>query len=603
MHRVIARGRDERGFTMVTVMAVTLIVTLLSIAALSAAQGDLRPGSHDKSRKVAYAAAEAGVQNYLFHLSQDPNYWAKCTTGAQPNAINDPWNGVSPATDPRRWTALPDSKARYTIELMPANGASACSTASPDATMIDAASGTFRIRATGQDTTTSVKRSIIATFRRKSFLDYLYFTDKETRAPGLYGMNVPSRVTRDKAGSGLDLIGWARQRCDRYWGDDPSLGNRGGQSYDGQFQHSDGTWEDIAAGPLTCNEPQFSAGDVIAGPMHTNDEILIDCATPAPKLGDSIDDAIETSSLGRIAVTPANANGGWRGNPNSDALCPSPGEPYVNFSTTSPARAAGTWTPRAAPLQLPLTNSALKKDTAAAYRFKGTTKITLSATTMKVTGTRDDGTVLSAADVAIPADGVVYVASNGACPEYDAVDSAAAPATCGNLELKGDYAANVTFTAENDIVVKGNLQRTSSGSPFLLGLIATNYVRVDHPVTGCSPASPVTCNYRTGCTNAAASPTNVAIAAAILSLTRSFIVDNWFCGDKLGTLHVNGAIAQNYRGPVSRDNTGIPGPPFSGYDKDYTYDSQLKYRSPPHFLDPVAAQWRVQTFSEQVPAR
>jgi type II secretory pathway pseudopilin PulG len=120
-----ARGHDERGFTMVTVIAVMLCVTLLSIAALAAAQGDLQPGSHDRSRKVAYAAAEAGVQNYLFRLSQNADYWSKCTTGALPNAVNDPWNGVSPAADPRMWLAIPRSKARYAIELLPANGATA----------------------------------------------------------------------------------------------------------------------------------------------------------------------------------------------------------------------------------------------------------------------------------------------------------------------------------------------------------------------------------------------------------------------------------------------------------------------------------------------
>ncbi|MEY2442364.1 MAG: hypothetical protein QOJ46_1790, partial [bacterium] len=459
-------------------------------------------------------------------------------------------------------------------------------------------SGTFKIRSTGQDLATHTKRSIVATFKRKSFLDYLYFTDKETRAPGLYGMNVPSRVTRDKGGSGLDLIGWARARCDRYWGTDPSLGNRGGQAYDGQFQKSDGTWEDIStAGPLTCNEQEFKAGDVIAGPVHTNDQMLIDCASPSPQFGDSIDDAVEVSSLGQLPASPPDPNAGWRG-------CT---EPYVNFSTTSPARPAGTWKARAAPLTLPLTNSALRRDTAAAYRFKGTTKIAMHGTTMTVTGLREDGVMLTNATVAIPADGVVYVSTNNtapsACSEYNAVDSGALATACGNLELQGDYAVNVTFGAENDIVVKANVTRTSSGSQFLLGLIAANYVRVDHPVTGCSPASPVTCNYRTGCTNAAGSPTNVAIDAAILSLTRSFVVDNWFCGAGLGTLKVHGAIAQMFRGPVSRDNTGVAGGGTSGYAKDYSYDSSLKYRAPPKFLDPVQAQWRVQTFSEQVPAR
>lgn len=588
MRRLIARARDERGFTMVTVMAVMFCVTLLSVAALSAAQGDLQPGAHDKARKVAYAAAEAGVQNYLFHLSQDPNYWSKCTTGAMPHAINDPWNGVSPAADPRTWVNVPGSTSRYTIELLPANGAAACSTSSPDTTMIDASSGTFKIRATGKDVT-GVKRSLVVTFKRKSFLDYLYFTDKETLSPGLYGMYRDSRNTRENVGSGRDIVTWARQQCDRYAGDDPTVGNRGGQFFDGEYQNAAGTWLNF---DLTCKGASFQPSDDIAGPVHTNDEIDVECGTPSPKLGDSIDDAVEISALGRIATTPANPDAGYSG-------C----APDVNFSTTSPARPVGTWKARAAPLTLPPTNTTLKRDAAASYRFKGTTRIVLTGTTMRVTGTRDDGTVLSASTVAIPADGVVYVSNDGACADYVAIDSGAAPATCGNLELEGDYAANVTFAAENDIVVKRNVTRTSSASPFLLGLIATNYVRVDHPVTGCTPGSPVTCNYITGCTNGASTPTNVSIEAAILSLTRSFMVDNWFCGASLGTLRVLGTIAQMFRGPVYRTNTG-PTPSTTGYPvKDYIYDTRLKYRSPPYFLDPVQAQWRVQTFSEQAPAR
>ena len=156
----------------------------------------------------------------------------------------------------------------------------------------------------------------------------------------------------------------------------------------------------------------------------------------------------------------------------------------------------------------------------------------------------------------------------------------------------------MTFTAENDIVVKDDLTRSSAGSPFLLGLIAQRYVRVYHPVTGCTPLN--TCNLMTGCTNDPSTPTNVSIDAAIVSLTRSVIVDNWFCGASLGTLDIEGAIAQMHRGPTARPNdVGFPG----YVQKDYKYDERLRYRSPPHFLDPVNAQWRVQTFTEQVPAR
>ncbi len=45
-------------------------------------------------------------------------------------------------------------------------------------------SGTFRIRSTGESR--GVRRSIVSTFRRSSFLDYLYFTDYETSDPLTY---------------------------------------------------------------------------------------------------------------------------------------------------------------------------------------------------------------------------------------------------------------------------------------------------------------------------------------------------------------------------------------------------------------------------------
>jgi type II secretory pathway pseudopilin PulG len=601
-----ARGHDERGFTMVTVMTVMLCVTLLSVAALAAAQGDLKPGAHDKSRKVAYAAAEAGVQNYLFHLSQDLDYWAKCDTGALPQAVNQPWNGIS--SDPRRWTTLSAGASRYTLELLPVTG-STCSVANPASSMIDITTGTFKIRSTGEDLRNGAKRSIVATFRKRSFLDYLYFTDKETRSPGLYGINVPSRNTRLAGQPGSrDLLTWAREDCDtRYWGTDPVQGSRGAQSYDGEFERSPGSWEAISNPALTCNAPELKGGEDILGPMHTNDEFKVDCDGPSPKLGRDRNDAIETSGLGR-AGDSGDLHRGWYAIDSNGTPCG--GTPDVNYlDDGGEPRRVGMWTPGAEPLQLPLTNNSLLADTAAAYRFKGTTKIVMSGTTMRVTGTRTDGTSLVDQDVAIPSDGVVYVANNGTCTPYNAVESGAEPATCGNLELRGNYAANVTFTAENDILMTGDTEQTSDDSPFLLGLIATNFVRINHPVTSCEPVN--TCNFRPhvdggpACVNAAGSPSNLTIEAAIVSLTQSFIVDNWFCGAPLGRLTILGAVAQKHRGPLRRDNTiggAIAG--TSGFDdKDYKYDDRLKYRSPPHFLDPVQAQWRVQIRSEQVPAR
>jgi hypothetical protein len=67
----------------------------------------------------------------------------------------------------------------------------------------------------------------------------------------------------------------------------------------------------------------------------------------------------------------------------------------------------------------------------------------------------------------------------------------------------------------------------------------------------------------------------------------------------LGTLTIDGVIAQKYRGPVGRGGNT----PTNGYIKNYIYDSRLQFRAPPHFLDPVESAWRVWRYTEQQPAR
>jgi hypothetical protein len=73
----------------------------------------------------------------------------------------------------------------------------------------------------------------------------------------------------------------------------------------------------------------------------------------------------------------------------------------------------------------------------------------------------------------------------------------------------------------------------------------------------------------------------------MLAINHSFIVDHYDCGAHLGTLTINGAVSQKFRGPV-----GLVG--SSGYSKNYVYDDRLRYISPPYFLDPVESAWHVQ---------
>jgi hypothetical protein len=145
--------------------------------------------------------------------------------------------------------------------------------------------------------------------------------------------------------------------------------------------------------------------------------------------------------------------------------------------------------------------------------------------------------------------------------------------------------------AERGVALLVVLMALAAGSILaaVLGLIANNNARVYHPVTPKDRTNPDSCTNDTGTMK------NVTIDAAILALTHSFVVDNFRCGAKLERLNVTGAIAQKFRGAV-----GTPTP--TGYTKNYVYDDRLKYRSPPFFLDPVQAAWRVNRSNEQVPA-
>ena len=84
---------------MIVVMGVMAASALFVAAAFAAANGDLPLTRDSQDRKQAYAAAEAGINYYQYHLNQDPDYWTQCTNVPAPNAtenqpVNQEWNGT-----------------------------------------------------------------------------------------------------------------------------------------------------------------------------------------------------------------------------------------------------------------------------------------------------------------------------------------------------------------------------------------------------------------------------------------------------------------------------------------------------------------------------
>ena len=525
IRHILARRRAqpaaEDGFTMLLAIAALLISSLLVTAAFVAAEGDVALSHRDVSAKKAYYAAQAGIDNYVFHLNRNSSYWEYCTSKeAEKNAaLNQVGSTANRATVPGA------SEEEYAVQLLPASTSpeSKCNPEKPTQTMIEngtLAGGTFRIESTGYsgsatacknkaETASCAKRTLVATFSNAGLLNYIYYTKYETLDPYAYSP--------------------AKPQCAAF----------------------------RASRPSECANIVFVESDEVKGPLHTEDTAEI-CG--AAKFGRTTQDLIEFK--------------GW----------------YVYKSgCTGTLNVKGTLVPKGTvqTVEPPPSNASLK--TLAGTVYTGKTTITLTGETMTVTNSKGETTT----GVAWPSNGVIYV-GNGTCgvtytpfgPTYTG-DSG-----CGNVYVKGEYTKSLTIAAENDIVVTGNVKPpvNAEGTPTTgatLGLIANNFVRVYHPLSGSRGTSSGSCSSATNGSEALSSP---EIYAAILALNHSFIVDNYDCGAPLGKLNVYGAIAQLFRGPVG---TSSGSSVASGYSKEYEYDDRLTVESPPYFLNPVKAAWKV----------
>jgi type II secretory pathway pseudopilin PulG len=481
----------EEGFTMIMTVLGLALVAMLATVAVTAVQGDSNMTYRDFSRKQAYEAAKAGIDEYAYHLHKDNGYWAKCTNVGTPTAVNQ-----KGSTTNRRYVPGTTS-ASYAIELLPVTGYSTCNSttiATATASMLQPSGtmkGTFQVRSTGFAGKSKV--SIVATFKPASFLDYVYFTQLETSDPVTYTTETE--------------IKGAYTQCSKTLAE-------------GRYEAK------IPGTNKYCDAISFVSGDNIKGPMHTNDAFAI-CGKPT--LGRNANDPIEVSAPPQ----------GWyqtKDIPHSGSACS--GTP--NF--------AGTFTTNSPALLPPSTNAALATLTESQFRYKGQVRICLSGSSMTVrtgtTSTCSGGTTVYSG--AQPANGIVYVeniACSGAYSPF--LTQYETTSECGNVYVQGTYSKPLTIAAGNDIVVSGNI--TQTGEEGVLGLIANNFIRVYHPVERKynSTSKEYECNG-----NASGVVKNIEIDAAILAINHSFIVDSYNCGAELGNLTVKGAIAQKYRGAV-----------------------------------------------------
>jgi hypothetical protein len=501
---------------MIVTLGVMLVTSVLLVGAFAVADGDIHLSHEDANQKQAYYAALAGVQAYEQKLQANPDYWETCEspTGTVLEEAGEHWEV----------TVLPASTAP--------SGTTECSVSNPFATVIEsggssALSNTFRIKSTGYAKTTgysgSAKRSIVATFKVSGFLDYLYYTNYEQGDPHVFG--TPTEC--------------------------------------------EGKYYSEWSGKLGCAEIQFTTGDEVNGPMHTNDAADVNGGATFGRKEHSPSDVVEI-------------NGGTH-----------PSEGCGEGVTAKYYTATKCFT-KGSSLVPPESDSSLEAYVKEADEFEGQTHLELKGSLGKIAVTRfnKEGKEVKET-IAWPSNGLIYVkqTSSGCNYAYEPTSSDTSSTNeaekgCGNVFVTGTYASSLTVAGEGEVIINGSLYPTSvegklgekpSGAT-VLGLIASKYVRVYHP-----------CGGGGGGGNGAGSLENPWIYAAILSTAHSFIVDNYNCGSELGKLHVYGAIAQNYRGAVGTGGGGG----ITGYYKDYKYDDRLAAAEPPYYLAPLKAGWKI----------
>ena len=286
--------------------------------------------------------------------------------------------------------------------------------------------GTFRIESTGTavEGTKTTTRTLVATFTHPGFINYVYLTNYEVLDPAAQNPE-PTE-------------------CAQYYAERKEHGLLGEP-------------------PSGCGKIEFAPTDKINGPMHTNDAAAI-CAegSSKPVFGRSKEDKIEM-------------NGGHY---SAGGSCSDSPEILGEYTTKGP-----TLTP-------PESDSELIEAAETGYRPKGRTYIELKASTPVNTIAITNSAGVKEPTKNFPADGVVYVENNGTCPiKYSPFGTNyTGDANCGNVYVKGEYTESLTIAAANDLIINGNLTTTheTSGKPTgsaTLGLIATNFVRLYHPVT------------------------------------------------------------------------------------------------------------------------
>jgi hypothetical protein len=264
----------------------------------------------------------------------------------------------------------------------------------------------------------------------------------------------------------------------------------------------------------------FFNGDIIQGPVHSNDQINIYGSPTFMGLVTSHASSFNYYHGGPPQDNPDFQQGYQLGVATIDM------EKHKNLST----------------LESLSTSGGLKLNSDANIQLNSNGTVTYW---LRIGGTWTSPVWGTATTVSIPSNGVLYVE--------------------GKVRVSGTLNGRLSIASEDAIYISQNI--TYSVSPTdpnctdALGLIAANNIVVDK-------SSP--------------SGSSLIIHATMMAFDGAFYVNNYASIPVMGNLTVYGGIIQNRRGPVGTFS-GSTGQRLSGYLKDYHYDLRVTDEPPPYF--------------------
>jgi len=524
---------------MIMVIMLSTVLVLIPMTMMTAVIGQLPLARNDQDRTAALAAAQAGVDDYINRLDNNPDYWEYNATTNPPPTANGALTGYVPVSD------LSSNQYHYSV----------------DASQVET-QGLVELTSYGKSR--NVTRIIKVGLRQVGFLDNLSLSNYNLVDPVLdpvQGTNTTYDCVYD----------WYKPNPESH-GTGPDLSKCGGLiNY-------------------------WVTGNTLTGPVRSNDDFYI-CGTPA------FEGAVITGDPNASDVPY------W----HDPARCGNDAPTFSQPSTASqPIGGGGTIT-------FPASNAALEEQvvvgqSGAGCLYSGPTAITLTGSTMTVvspdTSTSATNPNCLGTGVALPPNGVIYVQNLPTGQSCNVTITWDGDSNCGDGDvfIQGQLSGQLTVSAENNIFITGDLTYDSFTGTTVLGLIANNFVLVNHPVDGNnntvvgtetfygSTKFSVPADYGTAACNGGSTNCTVTIDAAILTLLHSFGTSNFSVGGVLGNIDLDGSLAGNFMDieGVFTGNAQL----VDGYNSNYTYDSRLAHLSPPYFLDPADSYWHSVTFEE-----